>query len=105
MWTFLPEETFSVDEVYEITNKVEKEILGVEEVETFYFRTGTGRRDLDNPDLISKISLDYFDKDERFSGKDGYEITSDIEALTKDHSGIIVRVWRATTRSTNRERS
>ena len=83
---------FSVDEVYELTNKVEKEILGVEEVETYYFRTGTGRRDLDNPDLISKISLDYFDKDERLSGKDGYEITSDIEALTKDHSGIIVRV-------------
>jgi len=83
---------FSVDEVYEITNKVEETILGVEEVETYYFRTGTGRRDLDNPDLISKISLDYLNKDERPSGKDGYEITSDIEELTRNQSGIVVRV-------------
>ena len=86
---------FSVDEVLALTLDVEKEVLQVEDIETSYTRTGSGRSRFgrgSSPDRIASITTDYYDKDERASGKDGYAILNEIRELTKGHSGILVQV-------------
>ena len=86
----------SVDEILELSLDVEKDVLGLEDVETFYLRTGSGRSRFGssrgNPDQISTIFAGFYNKDERPSGKDGYQILNELRNLTKNHSGILVTV-------------
>ena len=86
---------FAVDEVLALALEVEKDILQVEDIETSYTRTGSGRSRFgrgSSPDRIARITTDYYDQDKRPSGRDGYEILDQVRELTKGHSGILVQV-------------
>ena len=87
---------FSVDEALALTLDVEEEVLQVEDIETSYTRTGSGRSRFgyggSSPDRIASITTDYYDKDERATGRDGYAILNEVREVTKDHSGILVQV-------------
>ena len=84
----------SVDEVLALTLDVENEVLQVEDIEISYTRTGVGRSRYgsSSADRVASISTDYYDKDQRPTGKDGYAVLNEIRQLTKDHSGILVQV-------------
>ena len=74
---------------------VEKDVLQVEDIETSYTKTGQGRSRFgrgSSPDRIASITTDYYDQDERPSGKDGYAILNEVREVTKGHSGILVQV-------------
>ena len=86
---------FSVDEVLALALDVEKDVLQVEDIETSYTKTGQGRSRFgrgSSPDRIASITTDYYDQDERPSGKDGYAILNEVREATKGHSGILVQV-------------
>lgn len=84
----------SVDEVLALTLDVENEVLQVEDIEISYTRTGVGRSRYgsSSADRVASISTDYYDKDKRPTGRDGYAVLNEIRQLTKGHSGILVQV-------------
>ncbi len=84
---------FSIDEILELSVSAEEKLLPNKDIEMLYLRTGSGNRwGSSNPDRISTMYVDFFDENQRESGKDGYEILGDLRELSGDTSGFLVQI-------------
>ena len=84
---------FSIDEILDLSVSAEEKLLPNEDVEMLYLRTGSGNRwGSSNPDRISTMIVDFYDENERESGKDGYTILEDLRESSTDTSGFLVQI-------------
>ena len=83
----------SIEEIRELSIQAEEKILPLQDIEMLYLRTGSGNRwGSSSPDRISSIFVDFYDENERTSGKDGYKIMEDMRNKTSGFSGFLVQI-------------
>jgi len=83
----------SIYEQDKLVRTVEERLLGMEEIETVYARSGQGRRGSDEvtEDTVGTVQFEFVDWQER---RKASEIIDEIRVMTQDIPGVIVEVTK-----------